>query len=285
MAEHAPAAVPIFEKAPRSWRGSEGLVLAPDGLPARVVKAHNAHKAHYIREYAHVVARSMKHRWRYRAYIDLYAGPGMCWVEDTGEFVTGSPLIALAAEPQFTHHVFVDMDSECTAALATRTAAVAPAIRCADSNGLGTIEWVRAQIPRRGALSLALLDPQGCTLSLDTIARLTYDRSMDLLINLPIHSLYRCLAAGYWNVLDNVLGPDWPKSAPGGVPGWRAAVRQHYCEKLAELGYTFSAAKEVRGEKRNSRLYDFILASRHPLAVKLFEGVTKETAHGQLRML
>lgn len=276
------AVVPQTDLAPSAWPVGDGLVIAPDGLPARIVKAHNAHKAHFIRQYADVVAASMKAKWRYRCYIDLYSGPGMCWVEDTGEFVTGSPLIATGATPRYTHHLFVDKDSRCTDAVAQRCAEVAPIILCADSNAADTIDTVRAAIPRRGALSLALLDPQGCTLRLDTIARLTFDRPMDLLINLPVHSLYRCLAKGDWHILNAVLGPDWPRKPPGGVPGWRYAIREHYQAKLADLGYGHSSSKEVRSEKRNGSLYDFILASKHPLAVNLFESVTKETAHGQM---
>lgn len=272
---------------PPTWPGAKSteLRVAPDGLPARVVKAHNAHKAHFIGQYAHTVATAMKNRWEYRAYIDIYSGPGMCWVEDTGGFVAGSPLIAAQASPTYSHNVFVDLDSRCTTAVAQRLGGLSSTILCADSNAAETIDAVRAAIPRRHCLSLALLDPQGCTLHLDTIARLTADRPMDLLINLPIHGLYRCLAAGYWHVLDDVLGPDWPRNPPGGVPGWRMAVREHFQEKLSELGYKHTAAKEVRGEKRNTRLYDLVLASKHPLAKRLFEDVTKETAHGQIRML
>lgn len=181
--------------------------------------------------------------------------------------------------------MFVDLDSCCTAAVDQRIAGLGATILCADSNDAETITAVRAAIPRRNCLSLALLDPQGCTLHLDTVARLTHDRPMDLLINLPIHSLYRCLAANYWHVLDDVLGPDWPRTAPGGVAGWRMAVRDYYRRKLADIGYRYTAAKEVRGEKRNGRLYDFILASRHPLAQRLFEDVTRETAHGQMRLV
>lgn len=149
--------------------------VAPDGLPARVVKAHNAHKAHFIARYSQVVALSMKNKWRSRAYIDTYAGPGICWVEDTGEFVLGSPLIAMEASPNFTHHVFVDMDTTCTSALEMRLAGKGATIITADSNAPSTIAAVRAAIPRRQCLSLALLDPQGCTLHLDTIRALTGD--------------------------------------------------------------------------------------------------------------
>lgn len=286
VSKRAAAFYPVDHN-PAVWPGakSDELRVGPDLLPARVVKAHNAHKAHFIRQYAHTVALAMKNKWAYRAYIDLYSGPGMCWVEDTGELVEGSPLIALGAEPRFTHNVFVDLDSRCTSALDQRLDGSGATIICADSNAVQTIDAVHSAIPRPGCLSLALLDPQGCTLHLQTIRRLTLDRPMDLLINLPIHSLYRCLGKGDWHVIDAVLGADWPRSAPGGVPGWRAAVRAHYRNKLAELGYRYFSAKEVRGEKRNARLYDFVLASRHPLAKSLFEDVTKETAHGQLRLV
>src|SRR4051812_2275782 len=94
---------------PPVWPGAKDdeLRVAADGLPARVVQAHNAHKAHYIQRYAHTVAIAMKNKWPHRAYIDTYAGPGICWVEGTGAFVLGSPLIARNASPNFTHHVFV----------------------------------------------------------------------------------------------------------------------------------------------------------------------------------
>ena len=76
-------------------------------------------------------------------------------------------------------------------------------------------------------------------------------------------------------MLDAVLGPDWPRARLS--PAWRAGAwrpRALTRPKLAAFGYGYSSAKEVRGEKRKGRLYDFILASRHPLAEKLFHDVT-----------
>jgi hypothetical protein len=37
------------------------------------------------------------------ADIDTHAGPGFCWVDDTGQFVLGSALIAMQVSPSFTH--------------------------------------------------------------------------------------------------------------------------------------------------------------------------------------
>jgi len=285
MNQPSPAALPIDHEPP-VWPGAKAdeLRIAPDGLPARVVKAHNAHKVHYISRYALTLAVAMKNVFGERAYIDTYAGPGICWVQDTGEFVLGSPLIALGASPQFTRHVFVDLDPRCTAALQMRLAGSGAMIITADSNHPDTIAAVRAAIPRRGCLSLALLDPQGCTLHLETIRALTDDRRMDLLVNFPVLNLYRNVAAGNDHVVDRVLGPDWPREAIAyrGLDGWGAAAREHFRGKLAEFGYRYAMAREVRGARTNGRLYDFMLASRNPLARKIFNDVTKVTADGQM---
>lgn len=259
------------------------LVVAPDGLPARVVKAHNAHKKHFIEGYTGIVAKAMSGKWRNLAYIDTYAGPGICWVEDTGEFVIGSPLIALGTEPHYSHFAFVDNDSVCTEALKARAAArgIEIAVRCGDSNSAEAIEWIRSVIPRQGTLALALLDPQKCNLELPTIGALTRDRRMDLMINLPTMGLYRSLGAGYFGPIEAVLGPDFPTCPP---QDWRVAVVEHYKKKLADFGYEYSSSRPVRAETTKTHIYDFVLASKHALGKKLFDGVTKDTAHGQITM-
>lgn len=264
---------------------ADELVIAPDGLPARVVKAHNAHKKHYIERYTGVVAAAMKNKWGGLAYVDTYCGPGMCWVKDTGEWVVGSPLIALGVQPAYSHFAFVDNDSVCIDALERRVAGMEakPHFKCADSNDSTTIAWVRSVIPRRGTLTLALLDPQGCTLEPATIEALTQDRPLDLMINLPIQGLLRCLATGkLFHVVERVLGPDYPRCD---LKDWRVAVREHYRDLLGGFGYAYTSSKEVRGEKTRTPLYDFIMASKHPLAKNLFEGATKDNAHGQISML
>lgn len=290
----APSAAPTstaapllgIDRDPPVWPGTkpDELRVAPDGLPARVVKAHNAYKAHFISSYALTLAVAMKNVFGERAYIDMYSGPGVCWVQDTGEFVEGSPLMALGASPRFTRHVFVDKDPRCTAALHMRLAGTGAVVLTADSNDPTTIAQVRAAIPRRGGLSLALLDPQGCTLHLDTIRALTHDRRMDLLINFPVLNLYRNVAAGNTHKVDPVLDPDWPRDRAGygGIDGWGGAAREHFRGKLADFGYRYAMAREVRGVKTNGRLYDFMLASRNPLARKIFDDVTKVTADGQM---
>lgn len=70
-------------------------------------------------------------------------GPGVCRVQDTGEFVLGSPLIAMEASPRFTHYVF------CRHGLALHRGTRAPTrgLACddptADSNAPTTIAFLR----------------------------------------------------------------------------------------------------------------------------------------------
>jgi three-Cys-motif partner protein len=277
--------VPEPDPHAQRWPGREDdFVVAPDLLPARIVKAHNVHKKFYIESYTGVVAKTMKGKWGSLAYIDTYCGPGVCWVEDTGEFVTGSPLIAMQTEPAFTHFAFVDKDSVCVDALRQRAAALHydPQIHCGDSNAPDVIDWIRSVTPRQDTLALALLDPQGCTLEPKTIQALTRDRRMDLMINLPVHGLYRNLAANNFKVIERVLGPDYPRCP---LSEWRLAVREHYKDLLRNLGYEYSSSREVRSEKNRTPIYDFVLASKHGLGKKLFDGVTKTTVHGQMSML
>ncbi|MFN8163901.1 MAG: three-Cys-motif partner protein TcmP [Solirubrobacterales bacterium] len=247
------------------------------------MKAHNVHKKFYIEGYTGIVTKTMKGKWGNLAYIDTYCGPGVCWVEDTGEFVIGSPLIAMQTQPAFTHFAFIDKDSVCVDALRKRAAAFdySPQILCGDSNDPAVIDWIRSVTPRQNTLALALLDPQGCTLEASTIQALTRDRRMDLMINLPVHGLYRNLAAKNFNVLERVLGPDYPRCP---LNEWSLAVREHYKDLLRGFGYEYASSKEVRSVRNRTPIYDFILASKHSLGKKLFDGVTKTTVHGQMSM-
>ena len=266
------------DHSPEPWRGRKGLVVAPDGLPAREVKAHNANKAHYITGLSEITSRAMKDKWKYRAYLDLYCGPGVCWDKDTGRFVLGSPLISLNVASRFTHYVFNDLDSDCVAALRQRVGSITTvdvAFFERNTNDRRALDEVRASIPTHYCLALALLDPQGMDLDLDTIRYLSSDRKMDLLINLPILNLWRCLQAGDTPVLDRVLGGGWPEAT---TYDWRTAARDHFHQKMTGLGYPHHKAKQVWSESKKSPLYDFVLYSAHELAIKFFGEATRTDA-------
>jgi three-Cys-motif partner protein len=89
-----------------------------DMLPARCVGIWSDDKLFYLKRYADIFAKGMKNKWPNRVYLDPFAGPGRCRVRPTGEFVDGSP--ALALKLPFTHYHFGDLSPNVTAALDTR---------------------------------------------------------------------------------------------------------------------------------------------------------------------
>ncbi|MFW6126215.1 MAG: hypothetical protein ACOC58_03835 [Chloroflexota bacterium] len=56
-------------------------------------------KLYYIERYCHIFNTGMKERWSTGSYIDLFAEPGKCVVEETGEEFDGSPLVSLTCSP------------------------------------------------------------------------------------------------------------------------------------------------------------------------------------------
>ncbi|MBK9777509.1 MAG: hypothetical protein IPP62_14340 [bacterium] len=66
-----------------------------DGLPAPEVGQWSLEKYRLVKIYATIFARSMKHKWQHRIYIDLFAGAGRSTIRDTGVIVESSPMIAL----------------------------------------------------------------------------------------------------------------------------------------------------------------------------------------------
>jgi hypothetical protein len=63
---------------PTPQKKSEYLPDPSDHLPARVVHNWTQEKHHFLRRYMTIFAAGMAKQWKYRAYVDLFAGPGVC---------------------------------------------------------------------------------------------------------------------------------------------------------------------------------------------------------------
>ena len=70
-------------------------VVAPDGLPARVVGRWVDRKVRYVDHEANIFATGMHKIWARRGYIELFAGPGCSYNKATREFIAGSAIRAL----------------------------------------------------------------------------------------------------------------------------------------------------------------------------------------------
>jgi hypothetical protein len=62
-----------------------------DSIPARVVGDWSEDKHYYLGHFIEIFSTGMHKKWPSRAYIDLFAGPGVCMFRKTGRITDGSP--------------------------------------------------------------------------------------------------------------------------------------------------------------------------------------------------
>jgi len=100
----------------------KALVVADDGLFARLVHRHSARKAYYVRRYAEIVATAMAPHWPQIWWVELFAGPGRLKEVESDRFLPGSPIEALTIPSRFTGYVFADLSESCVDCLRQRAA-------------------------------------------------------------------------------------------------------------------------------------------------------------------
>ena len=93
-------------------------LLGSDGLPVRLSGEWIRRKHHYLDRYCAITATGMKNRFSERVFLDVMSGPGLCRIKDSGEELSGSPLIAMKHD--FTKFVFVESDGDLATALEKR---------------------------------------------------------------------------------------------------------------------------------------------------------------------
>ena len=284
-----------------------------DGLPMRPYGPWVAEKLDYLERYINIFETSMHSKpWRKRHYIDLFAGPGKCFVSEIGAVYLGSPLLSLTTPHPFTDYFFVDLDPNNIATLQQRcnVSSVYDRVRCfaGDSNVVvqEIVEHIlavdRERIPGRwSSLNLAFLDPDGLELQWETVATLAQPYRMDLIIHYPQGGLSRNMGKTFKKEEQTVIdlffgGTEWRKiyekyrnkQARFGI---HRLLMDHYKEKLQDLGY-----KEVfrddeigdeplmRNAKKRAPLYRLLFASKHPLGHKFWQQVIRRDVYGQARL-
>ena len=186
------------------------LVTASDGGPALVTGHWSIDKHDYIHRLAGIFSTGMKNRSKFRCFIDLFAGPGLCVLEGTQGEILGSPLQAMDLPDRFTHYVFNDINQSSISALRSRIASLSvppvPSYFAQDCNDV--IHEVRQALPPpKDSLELTVIDAWGWEMSFEALASLTQGRRMDIIVTFPIGFIKR-----NWNRqldrLDAFLGGD-----------------------------------------------------------------------------
>jgi three-Cys-motif partner protein len=252
-----------------SRRNDDELVPGDDGLPARVVGPWVDRKAYYVDRYARMFATGMKNKWRRRAYVELFAGPGRSWEEAGKRFVDGSPIRSF--DHEFTDRVFVEKDVVAASALSERLRRRGherPVLVGDCNTKIGSV--VEA-IPK-DALTLAFVDPTNWQVRLSTIETLVTSRKVDLLVTFMYGSMKR-VAKSDPPALTAFFGtPDWKDQL--GLSRWAVldGLASLYNSQLQRYDYLPSYRRRIVVPNRmNVPMYALVLFSRSARGVDFWE--------------
>jgi len=278
------------------WPELLNAVAEDDGLPTRPCGAWTEQKLYLWHRYLEITTSAMvgKPAWpEGLVYIDLFCGPGVCQVRETGKRLPGSPLIAANAAKPFRKLIFTDIDGVCADSTRERLER-SPArgryeVLTGDSNTV--VQTFASRIPR-GTLSLAFIDPEALDVHFSTLQTLAQDRAVDfLLLFADATDLVRNvdLYEQQDSKLDAMLGPD---------SGWRqdwAALKNRSGTNVRELfpkiyerqiqkhlNYVGLRREVVNGP--HGPLYSLLYASKHERGLEFWDKIAKKELGGQTRM-
>lgn len=256
----------------------------PDGLPARVVGPWVDQKVHYVDRYSTMFATGMKNRWARRAYVELFAGPGLSFDRHHRRFIDGSAIRAL--EREFTDYVFVDIDPTAANALNQRIDLKASSkgkkiqVFVGDCNA--AVEPIRGELPA-GAITLAFIDPTTWQVTFDAISRLTAGRQVDLLFTFHAATMRRMVTANPPALTAFFGTADWQDALTLPREEQTLALLRLYNERLQTIGYQ-PGSSELAVAVRNTvnrAIYHLVLFSKHPLGVDFWLKARGKTESGQ----
>jgi len=202
-------------------------------------------KLEIIRDYAKAyseILSTQRNPSFYHVYIDAFAGPGKHVYKDTGEFVPGSPQIALDINPPFKEYYFIDIDGDKVAELneivSNRPEAHVLEGDCNPKLLTEVFPRVMYEDYRRG---LCLLDPYGLDLNWEVIKTAGQMGSIEIFLNFPVMDMNRNV---FWSNPEDVDPTDISRmNAFWGDDSWK------------EVAYrpTLNLFGEVREIKESNR--------------------------------
>ena len=241
--------------------------------------------------YETLFSTGMKRKWETRVYIDLYSGPGLVRVRDSGKFLWGSPLLALKVKDPFDRYIFCESNSSALDALKLRVQKLFPKadVRYVLGDCNDKVDEICRNIPTPSrdnkVLSFCFVDPYDLSVKFSTIRKIV-DRFVDFLTLLALgmdanRNLQHYLDPANHKI-DDFLGlpnwrEKWMEQASTGI-SFPRFLAQTYAEQMVSLNYlplSFHKMKAIRSDVRNLPLYHLALFSRNELAYKYWDDVLK----------
>jgi three-Cys-motif partner protein len=273
------------------------LVQGDDGWPAEEVGSWVREKHTYLSRY---LDSSRGARGKYlgpdksgATFLDLISSCGRAKIRDTSEFVDGSAVaawrISVQGRAPFTKVHIADIEDARRSACAHRLRVLGAPVN--ELRGVAVdaaVEYVKNVDV--GGLHFAFLDPHSLgALDFRMIETLSRLRHIDMLIHVSVMDLQRNLGTQL------ALPEDEAAEFDAFAPGWRRKVEtrgsqqeirrrvlKYWTGLVVGLGMRpFSHTRLIKGS-HGQRLYWLMLASRHPLAEKLWRSIGRADGQGEL---
>ncbi len=273
-------------------------VSEDDGLPTRTVGHWSEEKLFFWNRYIDITTRAMVGNPHWKAglvYVDLFAGPGICTLKDSGRRIPGSPLIAANAPKPFEKIIVCEKDPACAEACRIRLEKTSARNRVCVLEGdcNQRVGEIARMIPDR-ALTLVFSDPTGLHGHFETIRTLSRCGRVDLLILFAdtydiVRNVDLYEQQGIASHLDRVLGPDshwrdkWSQLVNRSPENIRRLFADIYQKELSQkLGYKEFGEKTIKCAGKP--LYRLIYASKHERGLDFWNKITKKDPSGQKRL-
>ncbi len=257
---------------------------ASDEHPARCASFWAEEKVKIVDDYSGILTKGMKHRFNEINYIDLYCGPGYYFDRKTGD-EKRSPVF-MALKYNYSNIFLNDLNNDCYRAIEYRTKNATQNIQIYNEDANDIAEKINKQLSRK-SLSFCMLDPSNMSeLDFKTIIKLTSNKLVDLLINLPIgmdfkrgssHTLdkyNRFFNSDKWQIINK-------QYKNGDIRFWGEKLINLYLDELYKNGYKKPPDKytnkyvfPVKMEK-NVVLYYMIFASKNKKGYEFCEKIRK----------
>ncbi len=274
----------------------DSKLFKDDGLNTPEVGAWAKTKYSKIGYYSSLFASSMKNKWDYRVYIDLFAGAGKSRISDSTEIVPASPLIALNIKDPFDHYVFCEQDQNYLNDLQKRVEEFFPEnisdfipgdVNENISNILNKLPQFSSEFK---GLTFCFIDPcKMGTLNFDTIKQITSKLYVDLLVLIPSYMDINRNKKHYTKEddsrLDNYLGTKawrdrWPSIEKHGI-SFGEFVAEEFCMQIQNLNYIYEGPEDMEIVKMDTSprlpLYHLAFFSKNPLGLKFWRETKQNT--------
>jgi three-Cys-motif partner protein len=271
------------------------LYTSDDGLQVREVGSWTEDKLFFWNRYIDITTRAMVGHPKWPAglvYVDLFAGPGICKLRESGRRIPGSTLIAANTPKPFRAILAIELNADLANALAARlkNSPAAAVAKVFEGNCNTAINQLVPHIPER-ALTLGFIDPEALNVDFETVKKLSDCGQVDLLILFADRMDLVRNVDRYENenpsILDRMMGSHsrwrerWAQLANRSADNiCRLFVDEYKTQLTNRLGYRAFGEKVM--ESQNGPIYRLIFASKNDKGLEFWDKVTQRDRDGQM---